>query len=71
MAVIESKVGKILSKIYYNLSDKAALSGLDQLKKEIKQRQLDINENEIEKWLKNRRRTLYTNKENSVSEVKI
>lgn len=52
MMTPETRVDKILSKIYYDLSDNASLSGLIQLKREVKKRKLNISVSEIEKWLK-------------------
>lgn len=45
------KIDQRLSRIYYNLSDAAALSGYAQLLKEVKRRGLNINKNYVKNWL--------------------
>lgn len=47
----QSEIDEILSKIYYDLEDKASLSGFVQLNNEVKKRKLGIKSNNIKKWL--------------------
>lgn len=49
---IESEIDKLLSEIYYNLSDSASLSGSAQLLREVKKRKLGISEHDVREWLK-------------------
>lgn len=47
----DSEIDSKLSKIYYNLSDTASLSGYKQFSKEVKKRKLLISDKDVRKWL--------------------